>query len=344
MTNQFILYRLINGYYYSNFQGRKLKVVSPSAKIKYEASVYQEKVKNDLRFHEPDEWITDIKRQRILNYFDIWNNEKENRLKELEGKQDDLKLGLYLGFGVKKNRELFIKELDNNRKEVNKLYSFKDTFRDLTKDFFLIKCKNHFILKHTVYLNDKLFFNQKGMNAFVLDNFLNQYVTERIYDKIPKLVRSYDWNNYWTASKGRIIGNATKDFNDEQLFAINTSLSLDGIKKHPECPNSDILNNPDATDGWIINQNKKQEREAKLQKAEDSLQGKNKDASEVFFMADKEQTTKEIHDLNDPASKQFIKEMEAYADQQLNKGKKKVDWVDIPAVQQRKMREKEGRL
>ena len=61
-------------------------------------------------------------------------------------------------------------------------------------------------------------------------------------------------------------------------------------------------------------------------------------------MAGQEQTAKDIYDLNDPASKQFIKELETYADEQISQGKKKVDWVDIPVVQKRKMREKEGRL
>ena len=344
MNIQFLLYRLINGYYYTDFQGRKLKVVTPSAKIKYEANIYHDQVQQELKFHEADEWLSEVRRERILNHFGIWNNDKEKRLKELEKNQEELKLGLYLGFAIKKNRELFKKELKNNRKEVAKLYSAKDTYRDLTKEFFLTKCKNHFLLKHTVYLNDKLFFRRKDINCFILDYFLGQYSYERIYDQIPQLIRSYDWTNYWTASKGRLLGNLTKDLNDEQLFAINSTLSLDSIKKHPECPTNEVLLDPDATDGWIISENRKRERESKLQKAEGSLQGKSKDASEVYFMAGQEQTAKDIYDLNDPASKQFIKELETYADEQISQGKKKVDWVDIPAVQKRKMREKEGRL
>jgi hypothetical protein len=344
MNQQFLLYRLINGYYYSDFHGKKFKVVTPTAKIKYEANIYFNKIQDEIKYHERDDWLSEIKRQKILSHFGIWNNTKQQRLEELEKNQEELKLGLFLGFNVKKTKELFEKELQTNRRETLSLYNCKDTYKDLTKSFFLLKCKNHFLLKHTVYLRGRLFFRRKDTNPFVLDNFLSQYSYERIFDKIPKLIRSYEWSNYWTASKGRLIGNPTKDLNDEQLFAINSNLSLDSIRKHPECPNSYILDNPDATEGWVISQSRKRERDAKLQKAENALQGKNKEAGEVYFMADKEQTSKEIHDLNDPASKQFIKEMEQFADQELGKGKKKIDWVDIPAVQKRKMREKEGRL
>ena len=90
---------------------------------------------------------------------------------------------------------------------------------------------------------------------FYFGLFFGQYSYERIYDQIPQLIRSYDWTNYWTASKGRLLGNLTKDLNDEQLFAINSTLSLDSIKKHPECPTNEVLLDPDATDGWIISEN-----------------------------------------------------------------------------------------
>ena len=101
MNVQFLLYRLINGYYYTDFQGRKLKVVTPSAKIKYEANIYHDQVQQELKFHEADEWLSEVRRERILNHFGIWNNDKEKRLKELEKNQEELKLGLYLGFSIK---------------------------------------------------------------------------------------------------------------------------------------------------------------------------------------------------------------------------------------------------
>lgn len=340
MLNQFLLYRIINGYYYSTFRNHRLKVVAPSAKIKYRANIFYEHLKDKLKYHEPDEWLSENKRSMILNFNQIWSNEKQKQLEDLEKKQDTLKVGLYLGFSVTKNREMFRKELEKNRRQVNELHFAKDTYIDTTKEFFLTKMKNLFILKNTVYFKNELFFKDRKNNAFLLEHFLQQYMTERIYQHIPKLIRSHDWANYWSASKGRITGGLVKNLNDEQLYAINASLAFDNIKKSYECPNQEILNDPDATEGWVLYQNKEREKDKKRQAAEDSLKGKSKDANEVFFMADSKEEEQEIYGLNDPANRKFIKEMQTYVNDELAKNKEKVEWVDIPAVQKQKMREK----
>ena len=334
----YLLFRIINGYYYSDYRGKRLKVTNPTATLKYRAERYVNHVKEQIKFGDSNDWLSEQKRMMFLNYNQIWDNDKQKELDRLIKNQDQIKVALYLGYKVKQNREMLKKELGNNREQTARLQNLRDTYIEHTKRFFLEKQKNLFMLKNTVYKNDKLFFKNKSL--FMLEDFSYHYISEKIFSQIPILIRSPEWATYWNVAKSKIISCPTRDWNDEQIYAVNASLALDNIIKHPEAPNDEILKDPDATEGWVIHQNRKEERDKNLQSAEDKLKGKSQEANEVFFMADNIEEQRDIYDLNDPANRKFIREVEKFAEE--NKGEHK--WVDIPVVQQRKVREKEGKL
>ena len=123
-------------------------------------------------------------------------------------------------------------------------------------------------------------------------------------------------------------------------MAINSSRGLFNIYKHPEAPDADIMSDPVATEGWIIYQNKKAEKEKKIKQVEDSIEGKGKDAGEIYVMSNSKAEEQEIYDLNDPANRRFIKQTENYVNDKLKDNPDgKVEWVDIPSVQHQKLKE-----
>ena len=57
-------------------------------------------------------------------------------------------------------------------------------------------------------------------------------------------------------------------------------------------------------------------------------------------MSNSKAEEQEIYDLNDPANRRFIKQTENYVNDKLKDNPDgKVEWVDIPAVQQQKLKE-----
>jgi hypothetical protein len=70
------------------------------------------------------------------------------------------------------------------------------------------------------------------------------------------------------------------------------------IYEHPECPNEDVIEDDDALDGWMLEQQKKNAKE-KTEKGVDNLIGKyGKNAQEVFLMPKDEKEFDQINELN----------------------------------------------
>lgn len=336
MKNEFLLQRIINGFYFVKYQNKKFKVLTPTSKLRYKTQMYCDNIIDSLKFSEAHDWLSEQKRMQILNYFNIWNSDLEQQLEKLTKNQEQLKVGLYLGFKNKKNRDIFRKKIQDNLQEINALTIKKATYQEYTKEAFIEKVKNYFLIKHTVYLDNKLFLLKED-NFNNLQKFLNIVSENNIYHHIPNLIRSTAWLDYWNISKSRIIKKHVTDWSEEQLFAVNSSLSLDSIKKHPEAPDKEILDDHDATEGWIYHQNKKDEKEKKKKAIEENLEGRAKEKSEVFVMTDSKEEEQEIYDLNDPMKRRHIRKWQEYISQQ-GEGKK-IDWIDIPEVIQEKKRE-----
>ena len=65
------------------------------------------------------------------------------------------------------------------------------------------------------------------------------------------------------------------------------------IYEHPECPEDAIIEDDDALDGWMLNQQKENKKQ-KMEKGVDNLLGKKgQKAQEVFLMAKNEEEYEE---------------------------------------------------
>ena len=335
MDNELLFQRIINGFYYISYRNKQLRIVTPTSRLRYKAQRYCKNLENSLKFEQPADWMSEQKRMQILHYFNIWNSDLDEQLDQLYKNQKDLKLALFLGYRNKNNRKMFKNKINNNNSEIYDLEARKSTYTEHTKKFFLERAKNFFLIKHMVYLKDKLFLINED-NFIVLQHFLGVISSNNVYDDIPHLIRSGIWSDHWMASKGRIIKKHVTDWSEEQLFAINSTIALESIKKHPEAPDKEVLEDPDATEGWIIHQNKKDEKEKKKQQIESSLEGRSSDKDEVYVMTGSREEEQEVYDLNDPMKRKHIKKWQNYIAEQ-GQGKT-TDWVDIPEVIEEKKR------
>jgi hypothetical protein len=73
----------------------------------------------------------------------------------------------------------------------------------------------------------------------------------------------------------------------------------DNIQESLDCPNKDVIDDDDMLDGWFIIQSKKREQEKAEQDINESTKnGKIKNASEVFVVANSKKDADRINSVN----------------------------------------------
>ena len=105
--------------------------------------------------------------------------------------------------------------------------------------------------------------------------------------KIRKIARSDYWHNLWRAR------NPFKYYplTDEQITLSYYSNLYKNILKHPECPTTDILEDDDLLDGWLISQSKQNKKKTSYGSKIDS-------SKEIFVMAQNQDHANEIYGGN----------------------------------------------
>lgn len=333
INKNLLIYRLLNGYYYLNIGNKKFKIVSPSLKILYSSELYAQNFLEDIKFEDDsDEWLHETKRLIILNHFNIWDNSKEEELNGLLKDLDKLRLNIYLNFFNKEVKELLHTKLAEAYSKINNLHNTKYTFYEFTKDYYIAMIKNKYILKHTVYLNNRKFLI-KNKNAYYWTNVLFDEVNKNAitHKDIKELIISDEWKSYWDSSKGRLFNKSISLLNSDQRLALNIASMYDSIKKHPESPAEEVFQDSEAIDGWILHQNEKYRKEKRKQEIENKLSNKEKNAGEVFVMTNSLEESKEIYSLNDPIELQKIRKIKEFAK---NRETQDIKWQDIPIVRQ----------
>ena len=77
MKDPELLNRLFKGYYFIKVRNHRLKVKPLTLSIENKASVYHDKIIEDLKFEDGQDWLDDKKRMIILGLQDLWNPEKQ---------------------------------------------------------------------------------------------------------------------------------------------------------------------------------------------------------------------------------------------------------------------------
>lgn len=332
------LYRILNGFYYIEYNDIRYKVIYPSILLKYKAQELYISILEDNKFDTG--WYSDLQISILLNQQNIWNNEKETFLKAQEALLDSEKIALYQNFMNTQKRNSHKKTITLINKSINQLILEQKSLDYLTLRFFADTVKYEYIIMNCILdsRTDRKIFTDKSLNNsdYKTIQDLSRIILSKqlhTYD-LRQIAKSDLWRSYY--QEHDLFDRPAIHQNDDQRHLVKLTEMYDSVKQHPEAPNEDIIQDDDALDGWFLFQKEKSKQEKTKNQVLDRVGGNSKinKAGEVFVITNDRSEARAINNLNDPKTKQDIARTKQIAQ---NKGP--VSWTDLDHVIQDKLRE-----
>lgn len=324
-----LVYRIINGYYYLNINNTIYKIVCPNLSIKQQAHNIYLSIINSNKFDDSS-WIRKSEAENILNINQLWNKDKEEQLKILNTRLEDMKIELYLKFLDPTMKKKIKASIDTGKNKIQEMVNTKHSMDHLTLENYADGLKNEHIILNTVYdNNNNLIFERSSVDTTFFESIVIAINKSSIgMEQLRAIARSELWKSYWDAAKEQVFPLPAYNWTDEQRLLINLSKMYDSVKEHPECPEDDVINDDDALDGWMLFHRRKIEKERKKNKLMDAVGGKYKNANEIFIVTNSVEEAKEIYSLNDPQAMAAISHMKTLA----QNSDQPIQWADLPHV------------
>lgn len=327
-----LLYRVISGYYYVTVDNIIYKIYSPNLRLKQKAHNLYLSIIEDNKY-DTSSWISKTVIDNLLKIYDIWDSNRESNLNHLIKSLENAKIELYLNFSKTKTKESIKKLIGTINKQINDNLNKKHYFDCLTLEYYSSSVKNQYLLMNTVYSeNDTKIFGDslEDVDTIFLEKIIYEIYNNSIsMDNIKKLANSDLWRSYWDSSKDSIFEGKVTDWTEEQRSLINITKMMDAIREHHERPPEEVFNDFDALDGWILHQKQTAEKEKKKEQISNMVSGTNKKErmDEVFVLTQSPEEAKEIFSLNDPTTRQNIRDMSKIANE-----KGSIKWSELPHV------------
>jgi hypothetical protein len=323
------LSRILSGTYLFVYKNQTLKLKYPDINIKYLADLYAEQEYQKNKFNE---WILedDIFNYLIIN--NLWNPLVDKEFKELPKKIEDYKVQLYQSELNPKNQKRISRILKDAKNKYDRLYNIRHSFDHLTAQGYANLSKNHYILSESIFdSEDNKIFPKIDDIDFILFNEICSLISNNTIPAYTfrKIARSELWRNYWIANKDFLFGKPTIEWTDEQKNLVVITKMYDNAYEHPECPGNNILEDDDMFDGWMISIRRESEKDKTKRRTEKKFGDKLNKAGEIFLMAESKEEAQNIYSLNNPLSRNIIKEREIV----LKQNNDFVKDSDLPDVQ-----------
>ena len=328
MDKEGLLYRVISGIYYIQVVNTTYKVISPTLPIKQKAHQVYTDILNSNKF-DMQCWLKKSQADKILEVNNVWNKEREEELKSLRTKLDELKVELYQKFQYVKKRARVKNSIKNLLDDISKMREQKHSMDHLTLEYYAETIKNEYLIINTIFLDDHLAFDLDKTDTNLLTGILEEIKDKRVdIDDIRSLSRHEIWQGYWGPAKENVFSLPVCNWTDEQRSLVSLSKMYDSVRESPDSPSEEIIEDDDALDGWFIFQRKEREKEKKRNKIMDSVGDKYKDAGEIFLVTDSVEEARDIYDLNDPQGAAQVNHIKQIGkDAEVN-----VPWQDLPHV------------
>ena len=234
----------------------------------------------------------------------LWSEEDNKQLKELNDKIEQMKVDYYHGFVRASLREAIRKSIEHAEDIRNQLFTQKNAHADKTCEYIRDYHRAIFLLKRSSYIDGKLI--DGDFNLFVL---MSNYTKSLLLDaQLREAAKSPKWRSMWSALKGHhdIFHNHPSELTNEQLGLISWSRFYDNINESMDRPSQEIIDDDLALDGWCIVQQRKRKEDEKKQHAERLIPENMDHANEVFVIARNQQEVEEVHSLNDAGGRRII--------------------------------------
>jgi hypothetical protein len=252
--------------------------------------------------------------QQLLERFNLWHENDNVRLKQLEDKVDDYKVAIYENMSQSKTREIIRAELNNVRNEIDKLkirysqwdqYSAESVAGYARFQFLLINNITDFN-GNKVYVNDLL--NQQVPALNDLSARYHQDQPQEV--ELRELSHTDPWRNQWSLANSvyETFGKPTLELTNAQMALCLWSRFYDNVLQAHDAPHDSALEDDDIIDGWLIAQRRKRDSELAKREVEARISKNPKiaGAGEIFIVANDLEDARKIHSVNDKLSQMKI--------------------------------------
>lgn len=217
------------------------------------------------------------------------------------------KMQLYLDFWDRTKTRRNRMALNNAKKAQLQLLAKGMAFDHLTLEHYCETKAFYYQISQTLrdFKTKKLLLDDKTTNS-EFEKYIS-LINEHTLDisTIRLLCRSEYWKSYYLVGESNVFGKPTSDLNPEQVSMISTSKMYERVMEHTETPDSNIIEDDDALDGWVLYQSEKAKEE---KKKGGSKANKIDNSQEVFYMAQNQDQRDDIFALNTNSSSQVQKD------------------------------------
>lgn len=257
------------------------KILSPTRPLRVKGRVYwvKQQIPYDLQLEAGLVYDTIVDEFR---FFGMLRRSEINAIinapfSELDKSLSDFKLQLYQKYPDEFLQKPARSGIKSTIRQLNEWYSQYSFLDGATLESYAEKISSIFIIrklgKYSYRISEKLYYEQIKKAVPLSD--------------IRKLARSDYWQNLYNACRP-----FKSPLTDEQIALSSFTRMYANIQKHPECPPTEIIDDDDMLDGWLINQSKQNKKKA-------PSFGKKIDSSkEIFIMASNQDHANKIYDMN----------------------------------------------
>lgn len=238
----------------------------------------------------------------------IWTKYHENMLDKYKKEVENFKVDIF------ENRQnpkkcLYIREkLRLKENSLEELLNLKNSEYQNTCEGIAASYRINWLISQTTFCG-KYNYDFKKIPLEHIVFFWQQSIL--IENKIRELARTEPWRSTWAISKNiktkLFLNKPSQDLTPNQKNLIVWSQIYDNTHESLECPENSVFEDDDMFDGWMILQNRKNEKQRLEQKAQEISKNENiKNAQEVLVVAHDPEHIKNIHDLNNEHAKRVI--------------------------------------
>lgn len=322
-------YRIINGYFDIVVNGISYKIIYPDHRIKYEAEKIYVSLMQDSRFDT--EYLNSAQLEKILSHHEIWLKEDEEKLDRIYKQIDKLKIRLFENYQKEEIKNQAKSELEILKNYQQELLTKKHSLDYLTLEFFANNIKNQYIISQCVLnTKDEHVFakDYSKMDLSLLKDIIAEVEKNQISaDDLRSICRGDSWRRY--LCQDNIFGPSI-NLNDDQANLMSLQRMYDNVRKHPECPEENVIEDADALDGWFLFQQEKNKKNKQKNQALNKVRGKINRHDFVYVITNNKEEAEAIEDLNDQRGKSLIS---AVRNVGLKDGET-MKWKDIPFIKQ----------
>ena len=277
------------------------------------------------------EYLNSAQLNAILKKENLWDEEKEKNLKEVEEQIDKLKMKLCEHWDKKIIKGQAQSELDMLKDYYVEMKTMKHSLDYLTLNHYATNIKNEYIVSQCILdMNDYKVFDEdyenidiEELKPFMAEIFKNQLSG----DDLRAICNGDEWKRY--SNSDNIFGPSIT-LNDDQNNLLALQRMYDNVRQHPESPPEDLIDNQDALDGWFLIQKDKVEKNRQKNKSLEKVRGKVGGHDFKYIITRNMDEAAAIEDMNDSRGRQLVDSVRAATP---NVGDE-MNWREIPFIKQ----------